>query len=104
MADAAPSSSRKYFVLFAFCANSFLQNFMFMDYSGAYDLSQDLLNIDSTFATNVLYSGAFVATLPAMVLSGWMLLNGYDRSALLGMTALIVIAGWLRWLSISQAA
>ena len=68
-----------------------------MDYSGAFDLSMKELHIDTDMENNVLYSGAFVATLPFMLVAGWALLRGYDWSACLAMSALIVLAGWLRW-------
>ena len=71
-----------------------------MDYSGAYDLSKASLNMTTDFEINVLYSGAFVATLPIIPISLWMMLHGRDWSAGFGMSVLIVVASWLRWLSI----
>ena len=73
---------------------------MFMDYSGAFALSKKELHIDTDMENNVLYSGAFVATLPFMLVAGWALLRGYDWSACLAMSALIVLAGWLRWAAV----
>ena len=75
-------------------------DFLFMDYSGAFDLSMKELHIDTDMENNVLYSGAFVATLPFMLVAGWALLRGYDWSACLAMSALIVLAGWLRWAAV----
>ena len=59
--------------------------------------------IDATERLLYAAAGAFVATLPFMLVAGWALLRGYDWSACLAMSALIVLAGWLRWAAVVVA-
>lgn len=93
-------------MLFNFCLQSFLQNFAFMNFStdstlvenDALKLSGGLKEIEM----GLIYYGAYAATLPAMIVSMVLLLRGYDRTAGLAMSLLIVIAGWLRYLAALQ--
>ena len=94
--------ARRWIVLASFCLHSFVQCFVFMDFSTNEALTERALHISGRAATaesGLLYYGGFAATLPAMCISLWLLLHGRDRTAGLAMSVLIVCGAWLRLLA-----
>ena len=70
-----------------------------MDFSTVESLAEESLNMTGSAVTvevGLLYYGGFAATLPAMLVSLWLLLRGRDWTAGLCMSLLIVAGAWLR--------
>ena len=96
--SSAPAADpRRFAVLACFCLHSAFQNFCFMNFATDQDLVNKMLGEPSALENLLLSYGAFAATLPAMICSMWLLLRGYDRSAGLIMSVLIVLGAWLRY-------
>ena len=95
--DADP---RRHLVLFTFCLHNFFQCFCFMDFSTDEELVKPAINMTSEAEIGLLYYGGFAATLPAMLVSLWLLIKGYDRSAGLVMSVLIISGAWLRYAAV----
>lgn len=96
-----PAAGR-HLVLVTFCLHNFFQCFCFMDFTTDEDVVTPMLNMNMSSAAgaaelDLLYYGGFAATLPAMLVSLWLLLKGYDRVAGLLMSVLIVLGAWLRY-------
>lgn len=96
-----PAAGR-HLVLLTFCLHNFFQCFCFMDFTTDEDVVTPMLNMNMSSAAgaaelDLLYYGGFAATLPAMLVSLWLLLKGYDRVAGLVMSVLIVLGAWLRY-------
>ena len=89
----------RYPVLLCFCAHSFMQCFVFMDFSTVETLAEHSLNMTGSAKAaevGLLYYGGFAATLPSMLVALWLMLHGYDRAAGRCMSLLIVMGSWLR--------
>ena len=92
---------RRHAVLAAFCVQNFMQCFCFLDFSTDVPLTKAALNTTSDADVGLLYYGGFASTLPAMIASLWLLLRGYEWTAGLGMSLLIVGGAWLRYVAVS---
>jgi len=91
---------RRHIVLACFCFHSFIQCFCFMDFSTDADLSNEALGESAAVLNGLLYYGGFAATLPAMWISMYLLLQGHDWLAGFFMSVLIVVGAWLRLLAV----
>ena len=87
---------RRHAVLFSFCLTNFLQCFAFMDFSTVDSLVKKTLNTTDPGEIGLLYNGGFASTLPAMIVSLWLLLNGRHWTAGTAMSVLTVAGAWLR--------